>query len=57
MRRPRIKSPGEGVYHVVSRISGRRFLMDDGEKDILLGMVRAAGKKGTDPKLGHHTDT
>ncbi len=27
MRRPRIKSPGEGFYHVVSRISGRRFLM------------------------------
>ncbi|MBR3582907.1 MAG: transposase [Kiritimatiellae bacterium] len=42
MRRPRIKSPGEGFYHVVSRISGRRFLMDDGEKGILLGMVRAA---------------
>ena len=43
MRRPRIKANEEGVYHVVSRIIGRRFLLDDGEKGILLGMIRAHG--------------
>ena len=32
MRHPRIKATGEGFYHVVSRIVGRRFLLDDGEK-------------------------
>lgn len=42
MRRPRIKAEGEGFYHVVSRIGGKRFLMDDGEKRILLSLVRAA---------------
>lgn len=42
MRRPRIKVEGEGFYHVVSRIGGRRFLMDDEEKGILLGLVRAS---------------
>lgn len=42
MRRPRIKMDGEGFYHAVSRINGRRFLMNDGEKRILLSMVRAA---------------
>ena len=42
MRRPRIKVDGEGFYHVVSRIGGRRFLIDDAEKGILLGMIRAA---------------
>lgn len=26
--------------HVVSSIAGRRFLLDDGEKEILPGMVR-----------------
>ena len=41
MRHPRIKAAGEGFYHVVSRIVGRRFLLDDGEKGILLGMIRA----------------
>ena len=41
MRRPRIKAIGEGFYHVVSRIVGRRFLLDDGEKGILLGMVHS----------------
>lgn len=44
MRRPRFKTDGEGFYHVVSRIGGRRFLMDDAEKRILLGMVRAAAE-------------
>jgi REP element-mobilizing transposase RayT len=42
MRRARIKTDGEGFYHVVSRIGGRRFLMDDDEKAILLSLVRAA---------------
>jgi REP element-mobilizing transposase RayT len=42
MRRARIKVDGEGFYHVVSRIGGRRFLLDDAEKGILLEMIRAA---------------
>ena len=42
MRRSRIKVDGEGFYHVVSRIGGRRFLLDDKEKGILLGMIRRA---------------
>ena len=42
MRRPRIKAEGEGFYHVVSRIGGRRFLIDETEKGILLGMIRGA---------------
>ena len=42
MRRPRIKAVGEGGYHVVSRIVGRRFLLGESEKGILLGMVRSA---------------
>ena len=42
MRQPRIKVEGEGFYHVVSRIGGRRFLIDDAEKGILLSMIRAA---------------
>lgn len=44
MRRTRFKAEGEGFYHVVSRIGGRRFLIDDEEKHILLGMVRAAAE-------------
>ena len=42
MRRPRVKVEGEGFYHVVSRIGGRRFLIDEAEKGILLGMIRTA---------------
>ena len=42
MRRPRIKAEGEGFYHVVSRIGGKRFLIDGTEKGILLGMIRGA---------------
>ena len=42
MRRPRVKVEGEGFYHVVSRIGGRRFLIDDAEKGILLSLIRAA---------------
>lgn len=42
MRRPRVKLEGEGFYHVVSRIGGKRFLIDEAEKGILLGMIRAA---------------
>ena len=42
MRRPRVKVEGEGFYHVVSRIGGKRFLIDEKEKAVLLGMIRAA---------------
>ena len=42
MRRPRVKLDGEGFYHVVSRIGGKRFLIDEAEKGVLLGMIRAA---------------
>ena len=42
MRRPRVKVEGEGFYHVVSRIGGKRFLIDEKEKSILLGMIRAS---------------
>ena len=42
MRRPRVKAEGEGFYHVVSRIGGKRFLIDETEKKILLGMIRGA---------------
>ena len=42
MRRPRVKVDGEGFYHVVSRIGGKRFLIDETEKGILLGMIRGA---------------
>lgn len=43
MRRKRLKIE-DGCYHVVSRISGQRFLMDDAEKKVLLGMIRAAAE-------------
>ena len=42
MRRPRVKVEGEGFYHVVSRIGGKRFLIDETEKKILLEMIRGA---------------
>ena len=42
MRRPRLKVEGDGFYHVVSRIGGRRFLIDETEKGILLATIRAA---------------
>ena len=42
MRRARIKVEGEGFYHVVSRIGGRRLLIDETEKRVLLGMIRSA---------------
>ena len=42
MRRPRVKVEGEGFYHVVSRIAGKHFLLDETEKSILLGMIRGA---------------
>ncbi|MBQ3810860.1 MAG: transposase [Kiritimatiellae bacterium] len=44
MRRPRVKVEGEGFYHVVSRIGGKRFLIDEKEKAILLGMIRGAAE-------------
>jgi REP element-mobilizing transposase RayT len=43
MRKRRLKIE-DGCYHVVSRISGKRFLIDDTEKRILLGMMRAAAE-------------
>ena len=42
MRRPRVKVDGEGFYHVVSRIGGKRFLIDETEKAILLEKIRGA---------------
>ena len=42
MRQPRIKADGESFYHVVSRIGGKRFLIDEAEKSVLLGMIRGA---------------
>ena len=39
MRLPRALALGEGYYHVTSRISGQRFLLDDAEKDILTGWL------------------
>ena len=44
MRRARLKVPWEGFYHVVSRIGGRRFLLDAGEKKALLGTIRSAAE-------------
>lgn len=44
MRRARLKVPWEGFYHVVSRIGGRRFLLDAGEKKVLLGTIRSAAE-------------
>lgn len=43
MRKKRLKID-DGCYHVVSRISGQRFLIDGAEKSILLGMIRAAAE-------------
>lgn len=39
MRLPRTLDPGEGCYHVTSRISGQRFLLNENEKDILAGWL------------------
>lgn len=42
MRRARIKLPGEGFYHVMSRIVRREFWIDDEEKRHLLAEIRRA---------------
>lgn len=42
MRRARIKLPGEGFYHVMSRIVLREFWIDDEEKRHLLAEIRRA---------------
>ena len=44
MRRPRIKQiRGDGFYHIVGRIGGRRFLLEgEPERKSLLGAIRAA---------------
>ena len=41
MRRARLKVK-DGCYHIVSRINGKRFLIDDKEKSELLSAIRAA---------------
>lgn len=39
MRMRRMLAQGEGYYHVISRISGQQFLMDAGEKDVLMRLM------------------
>lgn len=39
MRLRRVLAPGVGYYHVTSRISGQRFLLNPEEKDILTGLL------------------
>ncbi len=39
MRMKRILAEGVGYYHVISRIAGQQFLMDDGEKDVLMRLM------------------
>ena len=39
MRMKRILAQGVGYYHVISRIAGQQFLMDDDEKDVLMRMM------------------
>lgn len=41
MRRARLKIE-DGCYHIVSRINGKRFLIDDKEKAELISAIRAA---------------
>ncbi|MGI5870117.1 MAG: transposase, partial [Kiritimatiellia bacterium] len=49
MRLPRVLAKGEGVYHVISRISGQRFLLDEDEKPRLEWLMNAAaGFSGVD---------
>ncbi|MGI5868452.1 MAG: transposase [Kiritimatiellia bacterium] len=49
MRLPRVLAQGEGIYHVISRISGQRFLLDDKEKPLLEWLMNAAaGFSGVD---------
>ena len=49
MRLPRVLAQGEGYYHVISRISGQRFLLNAEEKDRLVWFMNAsAGFSGVD---------
>jgi putative transposase len=49
MRLPRVLAKGEGIYHVISRISGQRFLLDAEEKPRLEWLMNAAaGFSGVD---------
>ena len=49
MRTRRMLATGVGYYHVISRISGQRFLMDAEEKDRLMELLfRAAAFSGVD---------
>ncbi|MGI5869305.1 MAG: transposase [Kiritimatiellia bacterium] len=49
MRLPRVLAKGEGIYHVISRISGQRFLLDEDEKPRLEWLMNAAaGFSGVD---------
>ena len=49
MRLPRVLAQGEGYYHVISRISGQRFLLNAEEKDRLVCFMNAsAGFSGVD---------
>ena len=41
MRSPRIKEPGAGYYHVISRIVDRRHVVDSGEKERFTRLMRA----------------
>jgi len=38
----RMLAQGEGCYHVISRIAGQQFLMNAGEKDLLMRLMFAA---------------
>ena len=42
MRMRRMLAQGEGHYHVISRIAGQQFLMDAGEKDVLMRLMFSA---------------
>ena len=49
MRPKRLLAPGVGYYHVISRITGQRFLMDAEEKNRLLELLfRVAEFSGVD---------
>ncbi|MGI5869271.1 MAG: transposase [Kiritimatiellia bacterium] len=49
MRLPRVLAKGEGIYHVISRISGQRFLLGAEEKPRLEWLMNAAaGFSGVD---------
>ena len=39
MRMRRMVAEGVGYYHVISRIAGQQFLVDDQEKDVLMRLM------------------